>query len=161
MIVCKILQHMIHFPKLTNVQSHLRRAFSLLTQLLFHIEDTISLEVRKKILLPLLKMIQYNKLSRPNKQIISGILEKCKQKQQQESMNQSLNWEPICTQLESTIFDLQDKTKIEMIDVTNNNKQQEESADVLEFKSMIEEVNTWLRNTILKSLNFSEHNQSG
>ena len=47
-----------------------------------------------------------------------------------------------------------------MIDVTNN-KQQEESADVLEFKSMIEEVNTWLRNTILKSLNFGEHNQSG
>ena len=57
MIVCKILQHMIHFTKLTNVQSHLKRAFSILTNSLFHIGDTINSELRNKILLPLLKMI--------------------------------------------------------------------------------------------------------
>ena len=75
-------------------------------------------------------------------------------------MSQSKNWEPITTQLESTIFDLQDKAKIEMIDASNpkQSAQKDDSADVVEFKAMIEEVNTWLRNTILKSLNFSEQN---
>ena len=69
---------MVHFPKYTNVQGHMRTAMAILTHLLFHTADIINFEVRTRILLPVINMIQYNKLGRQNKQVINGILERCK-----------------------------------------------------------------------------------
>ena len=77
-ICCKSLQHMVHFPKYTNVQIHVRRSLALLTHLLFHTKDVIRPELRDKVLLPVIKMIQYNKLGRSNKQIVNSLLEMCK-----------------------------------------------------------------------------------
>ena len=60
-----------------------------MTHLIFHTWDTISNENRKKILVPVINMIRYNELSRLNKQILNGILEKCKQK---EAELKTVNW---------------------------------------------------------------------
>lgn len=78
MICCKALQHILFFPKYTNVQAHLKRALILLTHMLFHTEKVLTPEIRKKVLLPVIEMIEYNKLSRHNKQIINSILDMCK-----------------------------------------------------------------------------------
>lgn len=78
---------------------------ALLTHLLFHTSDVIRPDLCSKILLPVIKMIHYNRLSRQNKQILSGLLEMCKQKPRQDG------FEAIVAQLESTIFERSNKER--------------------------------------------------
>jgi len=82
-------------------------------------------------------MIHYNKLGRQNKQILSGLLELCKQRPKQEG------FEAVVAQLESTIFDRSNKEQFTQKEMGKN---QEEvfDAEEIEFRKMIEEVLNWL-----------------
>lgn len=102
MLCCKSLQHMIHFPKYTAVQSHIRRALSLLSHLLFHTGGVINAEVRKKVLLPVIGLINYGKFDRKNKQLLASVLELCRQKHKAQPEEE---FGAIVTALEACIFD--------------------------------------------------------
>ena len=74
------LFRLFHFPKFTQIQVGMRRALSILNQLLFNTEIVTS-DVRHNVLAPMINQISYQRLNRSNKQIISSILEMAKQKQ--------------------------------------------------------------------------------
>lgn len=89
------------FPKYTQIQVGMRRALSILTQLLFHTE-LVTADVRQNVLAPMITQISYPRLSRSNKLIANGILDRAKQKVLQEPEG---GFQTIVGQLESTIFD--------------------------------------------------------